>query len=267
MKQHKAPYRGLWMILSLSLIIFLAYSFSDIDISIGNWHPKKAPFKEKLLASEKTDSLSSSLPEGIASEIEMLTRNPLETDTMPQSILLIGDSMTLNLAYRLSKYAKQNGHDFHAVNWDSSNTRIWSASDTLAHFIKEFDATYVFVSLGSNELYLKNPDSRRPDVKKILGMIGELPYVWIGPPNWKEDYGINDMIESECRPGSFFRSAGMEFKRKKDKVHPTRDASALWIDSIMRWMPKSAHPILAEMPSDSIGKVNPNVIFLKALNK
>ena len=104
-------------------------------------------------------------------------------------------------------------------------------------------------------------------MEEIISKIGNIPYVWIGPPNWKEDAGINDMIQSVCAPGAFFRTKGMTFKRKKDGVHPTREASALWIDSVARWMPKSAHPILMNYPSDSIGKVNPNVIFLKALNK
>ncbi len=106
-----------------------------------------------------------------------------------------------------------------------------------------------------------------PYVKKILSCIGDIPYVWIGPPNWNEDTGINDMLEATCKKGSFFRSAGMEFKRKKDKIHPTREASALWIDSIMRWMPKSAHPILAEVPSDTLRKSPNHVIFIKPYNK
>lgn len=263
----KSPYTGVWLILAIALALFLTYSFVEFDFSIGSWHPRKAPFKDALTV--KADSLlNDSLQQNnLLNSLENLAARPQETDTMPKSLLLIGDSMTLNLAYRLCKYARQNGHQFHAVNWDSSNTRIWGSCDTLSHFIRVYDADFVFISLGSNELYLKNPDSRRDDVRRILNQVGDLPYVWIGPPNWKEDFGINDMIASECRPGTFFRSAGMEFERKKDHIHPTRDASALWIDSIMRWMPKSAHPILAEFPSDSIGKVIPDVLFLKARNK
>ena len=116
-------------------------------------------------------------------------------------------------------------------------------------------------------MYFKNPETRAPYVKRILEVIDTIPYVWIGPPNWKEDTGINDMLERMCARGSFFRSAGMEFKRKKDNIHPTRESSSMWIDSIMRWLPKSSHPFVADLPSDSIGKANPNIIFLKALNK
>lgn len=266
MKRH--PYVGLWLLVSLALLLFVGYSFWEGELDVWGWKPKKGSFRETLLSKEESQpSHGDGIPSVGDAALEEVVHAALQTDSLPQSILLIGDSMTLNLAYRLSRYAAQNGHDFHAVNWDSSNTKIWAQCDTLSHFINEFNATFIFVSLGSNELYLKNTESRRPYVQRILQMIGDRPYVWIGPPNWKEDYGINDMIASECRPGTFFRSAGMEFERKKDHVHPTRLASALWIDSVMRWLPKSAHPILAEVPSDSLGKVNPNVTFLKALNK
>ena len=75
------------------------------------------------------------------------------------------------------------------------------------------------------------------------------------------------MLEKMCGKRRFFRTDGMKLDRKKDHIHPTRDASALWIDSVMRWLPQSAHPFVAETPADTIGKANPNIIFLKALNK
>ena len=71
---------------------------------------------------------------------------------------------------------------------------------------------------------------RMPYVRKILSVIDTVPYVWIGPPNWNEDTGINDMLARVCRRGSFFRSEGMTFERKKDKIHPTRKASELWAE-------------------------------------
>lgn len=258
----KSHYSGLWLIVAVSLIVFLVISFVD-DISVGGWTIKKAPFSENLLAKEDSVDRNSDLfADSLAGKVI-----EAKTDSVPKSILIFGDSMTLNLALRLAQYAKQNGHTLHSVNWDSSNTKIWADCDTLRHFIRVFDVDYVFISLGSNELYFKNPESRLPYIKKVLEMIDTIPYVWIGPPNWQKDSGINDLLERTCRSGSFFRTDGMELARKKDHIHPTRAASALWVDSIMRWMPKSAHPILADSPSDSIGRANANVTFLKALNK
>lgn len=254
-------YFALWILLAISLIVILVIAFSD-DIHIGNYTVKKAPIADLLLKEDMTSEADS-----LAIDSLLSVEEEHKVDSVPQSIFIFGDSMTFNLALRLAQYAKQNGHTIHSVNWDSSNTKIWADHDTLAYFLKQYKPTQIFISLGSNELYLKNPDVRRPEVKKILSVIDTIPYVWIGPPNWTEDSGINDMIASECKPGSFFRSAGMEFKRKADKVHPTRESSADWMDSIMRWIPQSSHPFVVDIPSDSIGKSNPNMVFLKALNK
>lgn len=258
-------YLGLWLILTIVMTLIVGISFAD-DFTVLGWTPKKAPYAEMLMKKDTREAVADldSIVKAVPDSLE-IKEQPV--DSIPHSILLIGDSMTLNLAYRLSEYAKQNGHSFHAINWDSSNTLTWSGSDTLEYFMGKFDADYIFISLGSNELYLKHPDARRKNVRAILDMVGDRSYVWLGPPNWKEDAGINDMIQQECRPGTFFRTAGMQLARKKDHIHPTRPASALWIDSVARWMPRSAHPILMDIPSDSIGKVNPNVTFLKPLNK
>lgn len=261
----KNSYVGLWLLISVALIIIVALSFIQ-DITFFDHTFKKAPIADHLLKTElENDSVFDAVdPDSVARALE---KKPVETDSTPQSIMIIGDSMTFNLALRIAQYARQNGHTINSVNWDSSNTKIWAEHDTLQHYINKFHPTFIFISLGSNELYFRNPESRRPYVEKILSVIDTIPYIWIGPPNWKEDTGINDMLASVCRPGSFFKSEGIQLARKKDKIHPTREASAIWVDSIMRWMPKSSHPILAEVPADSIKKSNPHIVFLKALNK
>ncbi|MCM1377696.1 MAG: SGNH/GDSL hydrolase family protein [Clostridium sp.] len=237
------------------------------DISIGDWTIKKAPFDQTLFLDKNAPKPLSG--QALADSLRKAEeeRPKAKTDSTPQSILLIGDSMTWNIALRMAQYAKQNGHQFHAINWDSSSTTTWAKSDTLQHFIEKYDVTYVFISLGSNELYLAKPESHRKYVEEIIEKVGDRPYVWIGPPNWMEDAGVNDMIQSACAPGSFFRSAGMSFERKKDKIHPTKKASALWVDSIARWLPSSSHPILMSAPPDTMPSVNANMTFLKALNK
>lgn len=254
------PYVALWLLLSFAFAVITFIAFYD-DISVGGYTLKKAPMAEVLVVqdAESADTLAA---DTVTESLE-----EAKTDSLPQSIFIFGDSMTYNLALRLAQYARQNGHAIHSVNWDSSNTKVWADHDTLAYYIRKFRPTQIFISLGSNELYLPKPELRKPHIRKILQVIDTIPYVWIGPPNWTDDTGINDLLASICRKGSFFRSAGMEFKRRPDKIHPTRESSALWIDSIMRWIPESSHPFRADMPADTIGKCNPNVIFLKALNK
>lgn len=263
----KRAYIGLWLLLSLGLIAILTISFSD-DIQIGNYTLKRAPYREALLRDKEAEAReAATLDSTLAMQRREMESKEVATDTATQSILIIGDSMTQNLALRLAQYAKANGHTFHSVNWDSSSTVKWGNSQHLAEYIKEYGATFVFISLGANELYIKDPSVHQKHIESILAQVGDLPYIWIGPPNWKEDTGFNDYLESLCRPGAFFRSAGMDFKRKKDGIHPTRESSAEWIDSIVRWMPKSAHPIRMELPSDTIGKVSPNIKYMKATDK
>lgn len=263
----KSHYASLWLLITSALVVIVCAGAAD-EFSIGDWSPKKAPVAELWAPSVDIAPMGQEELAHLDSVLIPVEQPALiPVDSMPKTILLFGDSMTMNLALRLAKYSKQNGHSLHAINWDSSNTKIWAETDTLNYYLNKFKPDYVFISLGSNEVYFKNPDKRMPYVKKILSQIGDIPYVWIGPPNWNEDTGINDMLESTCKKGAFFRSAGMEFKRKKDNIHPTREASALWIDSIMRWMPKSSHPILADAPSDSIGKSPSNLIFIKPYNQ
>lgn len=263
MKDFK--YTRIWLLLAVALAAVSIFSFIG-EVKVGEWVPKKAPMAEYLLADAEADSVAKKLKADSIALVEMQPKI-IETDTLPQSIFIFGDSMTFNLALRLAKYARRNSHQINSVNWDSSNTKIWAESDTLDYFIDKFHPTQIFISLGSNEVYFKNPEVRAPYVKKIIEKIGDIPFVWIGPPNWNEDTGINDMLQRICGNGRFFRSAGMEFKRKKDKIHPTKESSALWIDSIARWLPKSDHPILMEIPSDSMKNQNPHIVFLKALNK
>lgn len=262
----KSPYAGLWFLLSLALVAVLVIAFSD-DMVIGEWTVRKAPYSDYIFKEADMEPERRQAAQALADSLELARGLEAQVDSTPQNIFIFGDSMTQNLALRLGAYARANGHTMHAVNWDSSNTKIWADSDTLDYFIRRFEPTFVFITLGSNELYMKHPEQRLPYVKRILDKIGDIPYVWIGPPNWQEDYGINDMIQNAVRRGSFFRSAGMEFQRKKDHVHPTRASSALWMDSIMRWLPKSSHPFVAALPPDSLAKGGIDIIYLKALNK
>lgn len=257
------------MLLVVALAVITLISFLDDDITIGGIKVKKSPIaktlREKYLTTEEKQKAEEIRQEALVQKARP-QENPI--DTAPQVFLFIGDSMTQNLSIRAAAYAKQNGHKIHTINWDSSGTRIWAQSDELDNFIEKYHPTFIFISLGSNELYIRNLDPYREYVRTILKKIGDIPYVWIGPPNWKKDEGINDMLLEETAPGTFFRSEGIQLARKSDQIHPTRDAAVIWFDSVARWIPKSAHPIRLTIPSDSITKStklkDTNIVYLKA---
>jgi lysophospholipase L1-like esterase len=102
--------------------------------------------------------------------------------------------------------------------------------------MRDFKPTYIIICLGANELFISNPDKNDTYIKQILAQIGDIPYIWIGPPNWKEDTGINAVIEKTIAPNRFFHSQRLQYERAKDGAHPTSASASKWMDSIAVWM-------------------------------
>ena len=260
------PYWGLWALLLTALIFFVVLSYWQDGIRIGNFEFKTASFARDLgteMTSHRSNSddtldASGRLPDG---------RHPkgwrAPVDTTAKSILFIGDSMLEGLAPHLAKYCDKNGHTLVEVIWYSSSTLVWGESGRLKELINTYKPNYIFVCLGANELYV--PDikrARRPYLKKILAEIGEIPYVWIGPPNWDEDTGINDMLEQEVDEGCFYLSAHDHFERSRDGAHPTRASAQLWMDRVVKWLgEKGAHPIRLDNPGEGIARASHIVVY------
>lgn len=172
-------------------------------------------------------------------------------DTTSQRILLFGDSMSQPLALRLSDYANANGHSLTCVTWNSSGTKTWAESDTLAVYMRRVEPTHVFVCLGSNEIYMRDMKTIERHVRQILAKIGSVPTIWIGPPNWCEDYGLNELLLRVMGKRAFFPSHKLSFDRQEDGRHPTIASSAKWMDKIVVWMNAghSVHPIRLKAPA------------------
>jgi lysophospholipase L1-like esterase len=249
-------YKGFWLILLVSFVSFFTLSAFD-SFKIGGVELKTSGMIDRLTR----------VPEGVEAEIEteqvsasvVEEKKPRVIDETPQTILFVGDSMLEGLYPRLAAYAAENGHTLYSVIWYSSTSEVWGNSTKLAEYIEKCKPTYIFVSLGANELFVKNIAEKRDKyVKNILSQIGNIPFVWIGPPNWKPDTGINDLVAKNvkrCENGSFFVSNGMHFDRAKDGAHPTRKSARAWMDSVARWMPaNAAHPIKMNLPKVETAK-------------
>ena len=79
-------------------------------------------------------------------------------DTTPQNILLFGESMVEGLSRPFADYCTSNGHQFNSVCWYSSTTKHWAKTDTLRYFLNKFNPTYVLISVGGNEQFVKDLD-------------------------------------------------------------------------------------------------------------
>lgn len=182
--------------------------------------------------------------------------SPQPMDTTSKTILFFGDSMVGGIGPRLAAYAEANGHTLYNICWISSSTERWAKSPRLKNLINEFHPNYIICCLGSNELFIGNIRQKRQQyVDEILNTVGNIPFVWIGPPNWKPDTGINDMIQESLSPGSFYLSNGQHFDRQKDGAHPTMSSFGKWCDRVCTWiMTKSDHPIKLNAPTKGYAK-------------
>lgn len=274
-------YRALWLLLAVGMAIFVAIEFLG-PVRIGDNELKTSKFVQTLsaqtpatgvkdsgstTASAATTAQASPTEDsaGSASTADVAVR-PV-TDTVPKTILFIGDSMLEGLSPRLAAYAAANGHTLYTVIWYSSTSEYWGSSNKLRGYISRLKPDFIFICLGANELFVRDIAEKRDKyVKNIVRDIGDIPYVWIGPPNWKADTGINDLIAANTAPGTFFVSNGMHFDRAKDGAHPTRSSAVLWMDSVARWMPlHGAHPIRMDRPDKTTG--HPKRIFVHQPNE
>lgn len=229
----------------LSLAIFALYSLVPEEVA------ESMHIRQISLGSGDAFCAAADVADSVAvADAEQETLVVVPTDTTRQVILLFGDSMSQPLALRLSDYAAHNGHSLTCVTWNGSGTKTWAESDTLNRYISELRPTQIFVCLGSNELYTKDMKGCHTKITRIMQRMGNVPFVWIGPPNWCEDNGINDLIEQTVGKRRFFRTKGMEFERQQDGRHPTYGASVVWMDSIVGWINAghSLHPIRLEKP-------------------
>ena len=249
MKRH---YLHLWALLAAAFAIFAVASAFDMP-TIGGHELKSARIAETLFAPREVPE-----PLADAPKLPELAPAPFPApcDSSAQTILFIGDSMLEGLSPRLAAYCDASGHELYTVVWYSSTSEVWGQSDKLASYVERIKPTFVLVCLGANELFVSDIEQKREKfVKKIIADIGDIPYLWIGPPNWKPDTGINSLIARHAAEGSFFLSDGMKFERTSDGAHPTRQSAAAWLDSVAAWMPaNSNHPILLVPPTAHTGR-------------
>lgn len=230
-------------ILAATTAILAAYSFSDSPVEVAGAELKQSDIK-KFLCGDTTPVYTTEM---YTSEYTPQTG----IDSTSQTILLIGDSMLEQFRWRLRDYCAENGHQMQSVIWYSSQSEWYGTTDTLKHFIKKFKPTYVILILGANELFVRDIITKRtPYVKHIIEQIDTIPFVWVGPPNWKEDTGINEMILANVGSRQYYPSKNLKYKRYADGAHPKPESAFMWCDSVAKFiMDKSRHPILLNPPT------------------
>ncbi len=296
-KDKKTPFRllNLWAGISFFIPVFIiyAYSYSDQTLMIRGFEVKKL-IREKNDLFLKTEALNSNknirdsakiirsatdnnliiknidtlLPnkQGVISDYKQINNSIEISDTIKQRILLIGDSECGGLCFPLNDYCEQNGHKLLlTLAWNSATVFNFAFSDTINKIILKYKPSYLFIVLGLNEIYAKDLEKRKKAADQFAKKIGGIPYLWIGPANYTKDYGINKVFESAAEKDCFFLTNNMELPRGEDGRHPSIKGYRLWMDSIAKWINKSAkYKIAMEKPIKTRYTFKSRIINLNA---
>lgn len=249
-------YLRLLLILAIPLLLVSVYSISGHRLVFNGWTVSKIHFWQKHLPclgspEAASDSISADTIVVVAVDTIAVEPVPLPLDTAGKRILFFGDSMIEGLSMRFADYARENGHQLYTVCWYGSTTTGWAHNlDTLQSFLRWSEADYVVVSLGGNELKVKDLDNRAENIRIIQRALGSRPTIWVAPPSWVKDPTITGVIRGVVGDKRYFDSTRLTYTRGSDKMHPTFGSASRWMDSIAVWMssPQTAHPIKMDFP-------------------
>ena len=266
------PYLKILLILSIPLAMLAGYALSPAEFGSGDWVLEKADlslFEGWFSSRSDSDDKWVEAPDTHVVELEDSVATPAveitldsvvaEAETPRPSqpivvapsdssrfhVMIFGDSMLEGLGRRLGDYTTESDYDLTSIIWYSSSTELWAETDTLEFFLDRVRPDYVLLCLGSNELFVRDLAKREKYIGRIVQKLGNRPFCWISPPNWKPDSGINDLIIGQVGRGRYFDSRSLELERASDKVHPTRSAAAYWMDTIVSWLnsPAASNPL------------------------
>lgn len=242
-------------ILFLTMFLFITYSYSEYKIEVLDFEIKKYNFSNvfavnKILTVPEVQNSSEVNYQILYSNTaDTSLINKRQVDTTSQKILLAGDSMVEGLMHRFSDYCIENGHELIPFIWYSSSTKAFAEKNKLKEFINKYQPSFIILALGSNELFVKDLNNRDEYIKGILRQSDSAKLLWVGPPNWKEDTGINDLILNNLGSDRYFLSKNLKFDRTSDGAHPTRNSSKMWADKIAEWITEeSKYPIVLNKP-------------------
>jgi hypothetical protein len=110
----------------------------------------------------------------------------------------------------------------------SASVANFDQSKQYRGLIAQYKPDLVIITLGANDVFIPRPDVLASSVKKIAKRASFTDCVWIGPPTWKKDSGIVDVIRDHSGPCRFFDSSLLTLKRRGDGIHPTDEGGETW---------------------------------------
>lgn len=171
---------------------------------------------------------------------------PSEPPPIPEgtTVLHIGDSMAGALGVALNDELKQRKVKgmlrFKAATYIPG----WAWGKELPLYLAQVKPDLVLITLGTNEVKMPDPTMRAPTIRKLVGLLGGRPCVWIAPPVWAPEKGLYQVIRDNIAPCRYMDTERVypDMPRLGDKIHPSINARKEWAKRVVNWLARERQP-------------------------
>ena len=151
-----------------------------------------------------------------------------------KTVLHVGDSMVggnWGLTKALEQRFSSEGAKFIRDYKVSESIVSYDKSSKLKDLLTKHHPDVVILTLGTNDVFVPYPASMAGNVRNIVGRLGVRECYWMGPPTWKPDTGIVQVLRDNVAPCKFYDSSNLKLQRAGDGIHPTDRGGADWATS------------------------------------
>jgi hypothetical protein len=162
------------------------------------------------------------------------TAPPPPTPLAGKTVLHVGDSMvggSLGLTRALDQRFTAEGARFIHDYKVSESIVSFEHSPKLKSLMEKNHPDIVIITLGTNDVFVPYPASMSGSIRNIVKRVATTECYWMGPPTWKPDTGIVQVLKDNVAPCKFFDSSNLKLQRAGDGIHPTDRGGAEWATS------------------------------------
>jgi acyl-CoA thioesterase-1 len=149
-------------------------------------------------------------------------------------VLHVGDSMVggnQGLTRALEQRFAGDGAKFIRDYKVSESIVSYDHSPKLKELVARHHPDIVIITLGTNDVFVPYPASMAGNVQNIVKRVGARECYWLGPPTWKPDTGIVQVLRENVAPCKFYDASSLKLQRAGDGIHPTDRGGADWAAS------------------------------------
>lgn len=148
-------------------------------------------------------------------------------------VLHVGDSMVGGhggLSKALEERFTREGATLIRDTKVSESIVSFDKSTRLKSLLAKHKPDIVILTLGANDALVPYPHVMAGNVESIVKRVGDRACYWIGPPMWKPDTGIVNVIREHAGDCKFYDSSPLKLERSGDGIHPTDRGGAAWAE-------------------------------------